>query len=158
MKFNTRTQINKGQEASVNDEILNNPDFTRNFEGGIAFKMDKYTELYTRVATCLVGETKFYKETKEGEIVAENQDDYILKLIREIAKENPEFILKLAVFARQQLFLRSIPIVLLAECCLIEECKKYVSKYASDIIRRPDDATEFVVYFKQRLDSLEIKD
>jgi len=38
-----------------------------NYEGGLAFKLDPITELYTRVATCLVNEPKFYGETGDTE-------------------------------------------------------------------------------------------
>lgn len=153
-KFNSQTKIAEAESESVHDVIQNNPDFTRNFEGGAAYNIDKYTELYTRVATCLVGEKKFYKEIENGQIVAQNQDKKILKLVKEIAKENPEFLLKLAVFARQHLYLRSIPILLLAECSLIKECQPYVRKYTPEIIRRADELTETVAYLISKIGQL----
>jgi 60 kDa SS-A/Ro ribonucleoprotein len=138
-KFNTPESVKKIENESITSSVIGHKDFTLNYEGGVAYDLNKYTELYTRVASCLVNEPKFYG--KKGDT-----EKRILELVKEIAKENPEFPLKLAVYARQRLYLRSIPIVLLAECSLINESKKYVRAYSPDIIRRADELKETVAY------------
>ncbi len=114
---------------------------TTNYEGGLAFKLDPITELYTRVATCLVNEPKFYGETGDTE-------KRILELIDIVAKKDPEFILQLAKYARNKLYLRSIPIVLLGQAALKEATKPFVKEYTSSIIKRADEPAEIISYIK----------
>ena len=121
--------------------LFSRGDRTVNYEGGIAFTMTPKMELYTRVATALVGEPKFYEPNAEG-------DRALLQLIGTVAKEDPEFILKLAVHCRRDLHLRTIPVVLLVEACRYES-KQFVRRYAPHIVQRPDELTEAIAYWKR---------
>src|SRR3990167_3280969 len=107
-----------------------------NKEGAKAFPLSSKSELFTRVASCLMGEGKFYDsqgaETREA----------IAKLVEAVAQSDPEFILKLASYARNELYLRSVPIFLLVEACKYPQTKAFVRKYAPSIIRRADELTE----------------
>jgi 60 kDa SS-A/Ro ribonucleoprotein len=114
---------------------------TTNYEGGLAFKLDPITELYTRVATCLVNEPKFYGETGDTE-------KRILELIDIVSRKDPEFILQLAKYARNKLYLRSIPIVLLGQAALKQSTKPFVREYTSSIIKRADEPAEVISYIK----------
>src|SRR3989442_570480 len=121
--------------------LFSRSDRTVNYEGGIAFTMTPKMELYTRVATALVGEPKFYEPNAEG-------DRGLLQLISTVAKGDPEFILKLAVHCRRDLHLRTIPVVLLVEACR-HESKQFVRRYAPHIVQRPDELTEAIAYWKR---------
>lgn len=116
---------------------------TTNYEGGIAYKLDEHTELYQRVATCLVGEPKFYDSN--------DTLDAIVSLIEKLSKTDPEYVLKLAVYAKDHLFLRSVPILLLGESVLNEGTRKYVRKYTPQIIPRADGMLEILAYLQSKL-------
>lgn len=159
-KFNKR--------VSVEQEAEQHKDTTINKEGGIAFKLDSLTRLYERVSACLVSEPKFYKNIVDNEAttqivvggktiqtiksikVENNEDSEILKDIREVAKIDPEFILKLAIHCRNELYLRSISILLLVEAANIVECKPFVRRYSKHIIKRADELREALAYQMSR--------
>ena len=124
-----------------NSRVKSGTTKTTNYEGGLAFKLDPITELYTRVATCLVNEPKFYGETGDTE-------SRILELIDIVSRKDPEFILQLAKYARNKLYLRSIPIVLLGQAALKEATKPFVKEYTSSIIKRADEPAEVISYIK----------
>lgn len=128
---------------TVKEEFSGREDATRNKEGGIAFKVDPMMELYLRSATCLVGEPKFYE--KAGET-----DDEILKLVGKVAKIDGEFPLQLAAYCRNEMYLRSLPLLLLVEACKHEESKKFVKQYTPSIIKRADELAEAVACYKWR--------
>lgn len=130
-------KLNKS--ASVEKIVKEHPDRTENYEGGIAFTMDDKTKLYSQVATCLVNEPKFYGEK-------DTQVNEILDGIEKVASKDPEFILRLAAYTRNELYLRSIPVVLLVEAANLQECKPFVRKWAPSIINRADELTEAIAY------------
>src|SRR3989442_7121236 len=121
--------------------LFSRSDRTVNYEGGVAFRMTPKMELYTRVATALVGEPKFYEPKAEG-------DQEMLRLVAEVAKVDPEFVLKLAVHCRRDLHLRTIPTVLLVEACRYGS-KAFVRRYTPHIVQRPDELTEAIAYWKR---------
>lgn len=155
-KFNEKQTIEK--------EVEEHKDATTNKEGGLAFNLEPLTRLYTRCASALCGEPKFYKNIVENEELAtitiggkvvktiktvkieDNEDSEILKDIREVAKVDPEFILKLAVYCRNELYLRSISTLLLVEAANIVECKPFVRRYTNYIIKRADELREALAY------------
>lgn len=113
-------------------------------EGRQVYKLTPKVELTQRISTWFVNEPKFY-----GNIDVENED--ILILIKDVAKQDPEFILKLAIYARDKLFLRTAPIVLLVEASLIDRCKPYVRQYTPQIVTRADQLTESISYLQHRI-------
>jgi len=133
MKFN--------QKASIEKEIQNHPDLVKNYENGIAFKTDEKTELTLRFLTYLVGEPKFYTPN------AEEETEVIRQLIATISESDPEYLMKLASYARNEMYLRSAPIFLLVESSQYESVKPFVRKYTPKIIRRADELTEAIAYF-----------
>lgn len=130
------------QKQSLEDQYYNDPSAVQNFEGGLSFTPSKETELYLRCCTNLVGEDKFY--------VSGESD---LKTLRDLIKScSREFILKLAVYCRKELHLRSLPIMLLCEASNMyekypEEDKSIVRKYAPKIIQRADELMETTAYW-----------
>ena len=133
MKFNSRTQTGTTK--------------TTNYEGGLAFKVDPVTELYLRVATCLVNEPKFYGD-------ASADLERIVELVGVVGKKDPEFVLQLASYARNVLHLRSIPIVLLAESSANENTRPFVRQYTSEIIQRADEPAELISYIKSKIGNI----
>lgn len=134
MKFNKKVDITK--------ELHEHKDATTNYEGALAFKLDPLTELYLRAASTLVGEPKFYTDAKTS-------DSDLLNSIHAVAKIDPEFILQLAVYCREELYLRSVPLMLVAEFANDPNCVGKVEnarKYVKRIIQRADELTELIAY------------
>jgi len=129
-------------KATARRSVQDRPDATVNEEGGLAFAMQPKMELYTRVATALVGEPKFYDATAQG-------DDEIRRLIGVVAKEDPQFVLDLAVYARRELYLRTIPLVLLVEACRYPETRTFVRSTVPKVVTRADQLTELVATWKK---------
>lgn len=134
----------QNSKASVITQTEEHPAATLNYEGGLSYELDAKTRLYTRVATSLVGEPKFYQDGAD-------HDAEILSDVRAVAELDPEWILKLAAYARQVLHLRSVPTLLLVEASLIPACKPWVRQYSPQIVRRADELTEVVAYFTRRV-------
>lgn len=132
MKFNAPN--------SIPTIIEQHPERTTNLGGGVAFKHNAKVELYKRTMTYMVGEPKFYMSPSAD--MGEMQ-----LLISQVAKEDPEFILKLAAFARKEMYLRSAPVFLLVEACDYPQCKPYIRKYVPHIIQRADEITEVIAYW-----------
>ncbi len=133
-KFNEKTDIAK--------ELYEHKDAIANYEGALAFKLDPLTELYLRAASTLVGEPKFYTDAKTS-------DSDLLKSIRAVAKIDPEFILQLAVYCREKLYLRSVPLMLVAEFANSDDCIGKVEnarKYVERTIKRADELHELIAY------------
>jgi len=121
-------------------DLYERPDAVMNYEGALAFKLDPLTELYLKAASTLVGEPKYYTDAKTS-------DNELLKSIQQVAKIDPEFILQLAVYCREKLYLRSVPLVLLAE--FANTCSGKVvgaRKYVPRIVQRADEMTELIAY------------
>ena len=140
----------------VAKDLYERPDAVLNHEGALAFKLDPLTELYLKAASTLVGEPKYYTD-------GQTSDSELLKSIRQVAKIDPEFILQLAVYCREQLYLRSVPLLLLAEFANNPECVGKATtpegstatqaarvpgarKYVPRIVQRADELTELMAY------------
>ncbi len=139
-KFNQK--INKNVTSEIRKKLESHKDVTKNYEDALAFKMDPFTELYIRAASCLVGEPKFYTNAKES-------DNDLIRSVRKVAEIDPKFILQLAVYCREQLHLRSVPLMLIAEFANNENCIGKVigaRRYVSRTIQRADELTELVAY------------
>lgn len=142
-KFN---QNKSGEEKNVaeqiREELTTRPDATTNYEGALAFKLDSLTELYLMAASTLVGEKKYYTS-------AEESDRNLLRSIENVARIDPEFILQLAVYCREQLHLRSVPLMLITEFANSDYCTgkvSYARRYVSRCIQRADELTELIAY------------
>lgn len=135
MKFNETSNVQKA--------VRNHPDATTNESGGLAYKSNPCSELYKRVMTYMVSEPKFY-------VSAGAEMTQMQSLIAQVAKIDPEFILKLAAFARQEMYLRSAPVFLLVEACQYNECKPFIRRYTPAIIQRADEITEVLAYWTQK--------
>ncbi len=107
---------------------------TTNFEGAEAYQPESpELGLYKVVVNNLL-EDNFY----------ESDEDRLRKLVRRFdaaADEDPEFVLKLAAYARTELYLRDVSNLLLVLAAQHEEAKTYVREYAPRVIRRADELT-----------------
>ncbi|MBW2710053.1 MAG: TROVE domain-containing protein, partial [Deltaproteobacteria bacterium] len=116
------------------------PDAVENYEGGLSFTVDPRTELYLRAASCLVGEQKFYES-------ANFADHELISAIHNVLRIDPEFVLQLAVYLREQMHLRSVPLVLCAEYANVAPGSVMgARKYISRCIARADELTEIIAY------------
>lgn len=133
MKFNNKIPIRTRLE--------NRSDATTNFEGELAFTLDPLTDLYVKAASCLVGETKSYQSA-----AASNQA--LLNAAQNVLTIDPKFVLQLAVYCREELNLRSVPLVLIAEYAnstavgTVPDARKYITR----CINRADELTELLAY------------
>ena len=71
----------------------------------------------------------------------------ILQESRQVAYYDPEFLLKLSLYVRQDLNIRSTANYLLAMSSNIKECQPFVAKYYEEIIRLPSDWLEVVAIY-----------
>lgn len=118
-----------------------------NHEGGLAFELDPRTRLYTRVASALTAEKKFYE-------AAQSADQALLADVAAVAQIDPEFVLRLAAYTRQVLNLRSVATVLLVEAAAIPACKPFVRAWTPEIVRRADEPAEAIAYWVKRHGSI----
>ncbi len=126
---------------TIKNQLASHPDAVENFEGSLAFKLDPLTDLYIRSASTLVGEPKYYESSKDA-------DSELLKAIKRAIDVDPEFVLQLAVYCREKLYLRSVPLMLLAEFANSNAVGKVSNarKYVTRTIQRADELTELVAY------------
>jgi len=103
---------------------------TVNHEGEKAHKLDPELELYSLVCTCALS-NQFYRNDRES----------ILRLIKLIFVVDPEFTKKLAIYAREKMYLRTIPLVIAALLARRDNCDK---KFVCRIIQRADEITELL--------------
>jgi len=114
---------------------------TTNYEGGEAYTMPKDVELYSAVATFLF-QDKFY----------ESSDDRVARirtLITELCdRDDSQFIGQLAVYAREKMYLRSVPIALVVELAGRHSGDQLVQKVLSRVVQRPDEIMEILAYYQ----------
>ncbi|MFN8394901.1 MAG: TROVE domain-containing protein [Bacteroidia bacterium] len=122
MKFNTRP----AGAATV-----------KNHEGAKAWTMSKELELYSAVVTTTLSD-KFYETGSE-------RMNRIRTLVREV---NPQFVAKLAVYARESMYLRSVPLVLAVELARIHQGDDLVSRLVARVIQRADEITEILALYQ----------
>ncbi|WP_291720020.1 TROVE domain-containing protein [Bernardetia sp.] len=110
---------------------------TTNYEGAKAYSISPALELYSAVVTSSLSNT-FYEAT----------DDRISRLRKLIAQNDPLFVAKLAVYAREKMYLRSIPLVLAVELAKVHKGNDLVSRLVSRIVKRADEITELLAYYQ----------
>lgn len=120
MKFNVRT-TNK----------------LTNHAGGTAYGLDERTELYSAVVTTSLSNT-FYEKAGER-----------MERIRMLIELNePEFVARLAVYGRQRMHLRSVPLVLAVELAKLQSGNTVVGKTVKQVVQRADEITELLAYYQ----------
>jgi hypothetical protein len=110
---------------------------TTNHEGAKAFTMSAEMELYTTVVTWSLNDTFYEKDQARME-----------RLRNLIAKCNPVFVGKLAVYARTKMYLRSVPLVLVTELAKLHSGNDLVARVADGVIGRADEITELLACYE----------
>ncbi len=125
MKFNRSTQRNSR---------------TKNHEGAEAYQFSTKWELYALVM-CTTLQNKFYEQDTA-------QLKRLKALILAVGKEDPQFVGKLTVYAREQMYLRTVPLVLTGELAHIHNGDSLIRKVLNRVIQRPDEITELLAYYQ----------
>ena len=113
---------------------------TTNHEGAIAWRMTPEWELYTTVVTTMGVEDKFY----------ESGEDRVRRIADLVRKVKPEFVAQLAVYTREQMHLRSVPLLLLVELAQCHHGDSLVSRAVCRTIQRADEITELLMCYQWR--------
>ncbi len=109
----------------------------RNHEGVKAYVMTPAEELYSAVVT-----------TGLSDITYEKGNDRLERIQSLIQKNDPEFVAKLAVYARKDMYLRSIPLVLVTELAKETSGTDLVSRTVDGVVQRADEITELLAYYQ----------
>jgi 60 kDa SS-A/Ro ribonucleoprotein len=105
--------------------------------GGQGFKMTPEMELYTIVCASLLTPTYYVPDTND-------QINRIKSLIRKV---DPVFVAQLAVYAREQMYLRTIPMVLTVELAKCHRGDNLLRRLSGRVIQRADEITELLSYY-----------
>ncbi len=108
-----------------------------NHEGANAFRLTPEMELYTAVVTAGLNNNAY-----------ETADDRILRIRKLIAQNDPEYVAKLAVYARSDMYLRSVPLVLAVEMAKQLSGNGVVAKTVAGVVKRADEITELLAYYQ----------
>ncbi|MBD2770035.1 TROVE domain-containing protein [Hymenobacter sp. BT664] len=111
---------------------------TVNHEGAAAFTLTPQIELYAAVATAALSD-QFY----------EKADTRLQRLRELVARNEPTFVAQLAVYARESLNLRSVPLVLCVELARLHRGDNLVSRLVARVVQRPDEITELLAFYAQ---------
>jgi hypothetical protein len=117
-----------------------------NHEGAKAYKLTPEMELYSAVVTASL-QDQFYEKTT----------DKLERLRSLIAKNDPAFVARLAVYTREKMYLRSVPLVLAVELARTHKGDNLVSRMTSRVIQRADEITELLAYYALANDRKEVK-
>ena len=129
-------ETTKGKGTSFS--LTKRADATENYEGALSFKpSNERLELFQRVVTCFFGEPKFYEKA---------DDSYkILKEITErVAKEDPDFVLRLSIATRKLFNLRSVSMYLLCAVANVHPSHPLTYRAVAKVISRVDELTEII--------------
>ena len=121
MKFNTKTQ---------------GTGTTTNHEGEKAYTLTPALELYTAIASAGLGD-KFY----------ESESDALTRLRGLIERNDAAFVARLAIYAREKMYLRSIPLVLTVELAALHSGDDLIARLVRRVVRRADEITELLAYY-----------
>jgi hypothetical protein len=108
-----------------------------NYEGAKVYTLTPEMELYSTVATAGLSDN-FY----------EKNDARLARIQELMLKNNPEYVAKLAVYARNEMYMRSVPMVLAVELAKANSGNAIVSKTVKGVVKRADEITELLAYYQ----------
>jgi len=108
-----------------------------NYEGAKAYTMSAEMELYTTVVTWSLNDS-FYEKNEER----------LTRLRGLIAKCDPVFVGKLAVYARTKMYMRSVPLVLVTELAKLHSGDDLVARVTTGVVNRADEITELLACYE----------
>ncbi len=121
------------------NSMLREQSETKNYEGAKAYALTPEMELYTAVVSTALS-NNFY-EDKSGRIYR----------IAELVKNVPhEFTAKLAVYARNEMNLRSVPLLLIVELAKIHNGDNLVARTVEKCVLRADEIMELLMCYQFR--------
>lgn len=121
------TRFNKNTTSNI----------TANHAGEKAYRMNAELELYTLVVTSMFSD-KFY----------ESADGRLARLRNLITQVDPVFVAKLAVYAREQMYLRTMPLILTVELAKVHSGDDLVRRTLKRVVKRADEITETLAYYQ----------
>jgi hypothetical protein len=111
-----------------------------NYEGGLSFELTAKMKLYN-FAACSLLNPRFYVANVEDQI------EEITQLVRDVCTDDPAFIAKLAVYSRNKMNMRTIPLVLIVELAKLHNKSALVSWAVKNCVNRPDEIAELLSYY-----------
>ncbi|MDD6777552.1 MAG: TROVE domain-containing protein [Bacteroidales bacterium] len=120
--------------------MLRSDNVIRNHAGAKAWMQSPEFELYSTVACTMSVDDKFYES-------ATDRINRIAALVRLVPAE---FVAQLAVYARTEMHLRSVPMLLLVELSQCHSGDSLVSRATAKAIQRVDDITELLSCYQMR--------
>jgi len=117
--------------------LLSKATQVKNYEGAKAFTLSPEMELYTAVVTWSLNDS-FY----------EKDEDRLNRLRALMYKCDPAFIGKLAVYARTKTYMRSVPLVLVAELAKLHSGDNLVARVTAGVVNRADEITELLACYE----------
>lgn len=142
--YSWSTVLEISTEYLVNKETIEMSRFTQSNRGvsvvstherGRAYRIDSPEfELYTIVATSVLLGNKFY----------ESLGTTIVRIRQLVRSCDPAFVGALAVYARNKMYARTIPLVLVVELARIHNGDSLVSNTTSRVVQRPDEIYELL--------------
>ncbi len=111
---------------------------TVNHVGAKAYALSPEMELYSAVVTTMLADS-FY----------EKADARLTRIQQLVSQVNPLFVAQLAVYAREKMYLRTAPIVLIGELAKIHNGDDLVSRTIARGVQRPDEITELLAYYQK---------
>ena len=114
-----------------------NVNVVANHEGAKAYRLTPETELYAAVVTAALSDNFYEKSSLR------------LARIQELmGKCDPEFVARLAVYARTHMHLRSVPLVLAVELARLGAANGVVCHAVKGVVKRADEITELLAYYQ----------
>lgn len=98
---------------------------------------DPFERVSIRVSACMIAEPKHYESS-------EKRVSDIVNDLNEIVDKDPEFVIKLAYYSRNQLNLRSTSNFLLAWAASKPQTHSFLTEYFNFIINLPSDLLDFI--------------
>ncbi|MGM9693383.1 MAG: TROVE domain-containing protein [Alloprevotella sp.] len=111
----------------------------QNHEGAASFRMTPEMELYTSVCSMSL-QPKFYETPLEQ----------VNRVSQLVSKVDPVFVAKLAVYARREMYLRSVPLLLLVELAKVHNGDDLVSRAVEKVVMRADEIAELLMCYQWR--------
>lgn len=108
-----------------------------NHQGAKAYTLTPELELYSAVVTAGLSDT-FY----------EKADTRLARIQDLMLKNDPEFVAKLAIYARTEMYMRSIPMVLAVELAKLNSGNGLVAKTVNGVVQRADEITKILAYYQ----------
>lgn len=109
---------------------------TINYEGAPAYTLSPEMELYTAVVTASLND-QFY----------EKESDRLKRIQDLIAKVNPEIVAKMAIYTREKMYLRSVPMVMAVEMAKHAKGTNLVAQTVTRVVQRADEISELLAYY-----------